>query len=150
MRRTTLLASIWSTFLLVVVTFLFVRPVAPDTIYEGDVCYKCRRVVDDTRMAAETLDRQLPTKYRSPGCLAAYVAAHPAGVDTRMFVTDYVSGRLIAAERATFVSVLVNDRTGERDFRAYHSPVAAREAARMLGTGVVSWATVLERARARA
>lgn len=149
MRRTTLLASIWTTFLLVVLTFVFVRPVVPATIYEGDVCYKCRRVVDDARMAAETLDHQLPTKYRSPGCMAAYLATHP-GTETRMFVTDYVSGRLIAAERAFYVPVLVNDQTGERDFRAFHSADAAREAARTLGADVLTWRTVLEHARARA
>ena len=71
-------------------------------------------------MAAETLDRQLPAKYRSPGCMAAYLATHP-DADTRGFVTDYVSGRPINAERAFYVPVLVNDKTGERDFRAFHS-----------------------------
>ncbi len=149
MKRTTMLASIWTTFLLAVLTFIFVRPVSPDTIYEGDVCFKCRRAIDDARMAAETLDRQLPTKYRSPGCMAAYLATHH-DADTRGFVTDYVSGRLINAERAFYVPVLVNDKTGERDFRAFHSPDAAREAARELKSDVLNWKALLERARARA
>ena len=135
MRRTTIVASVWSAFILVVLTFVGVRPVSPDTIYEGDVCFKCRRAIDDTRLAAETLDRQLPTKYRTP--------------DTRFFVTDYVSGRLVGVDRAFFVPVLVNDRTGERDYRAYHSREAATAAAGELGVGVVSWTTVVERARAR-
>ncbi len=148
MKRTTILATTWTAFLLAVLTFIFVRPVSPDTIYEGDVCYKCRRAIDDARMAAETLDRQLPTKYRSPGCMVAYLAAHP-DADTRGFVTDYVSGRLIRAERAFYVSILVNDKTGERDYRAYYSPDAAREAARETGADVITWQTLLERARAR-
>jgi len=149
MKRTTILTTVWTAFLLAVLTFIFVRPVSPDTIYEGDVCFKCRRAIDDARMAAETLDRHLPTKYRSPGCMAAYLATHPAA-DTRGFVTDYVSGRLINAERAFYVSILVNDKTGERDYRAYHSPDAAREAAQALNASVLSWKELLERARAKA
>ena len=148
MRRTTIVASVWSAFILVVLTFVGVRPVSPDTIYEGDVCFKCRRAIDDTRLAAETLDRQLPTKYRTPGCMAAYVATDPSA-DTRFFVTDYLSGGLVGVDRAFFVPVLVNDRTGERDYRAYHSREAATAAAGELGVGVVSWTTVVERARAR-
>ena len=58
------------------------------------------------------------------------------------------SGGLIAAERAYFVPVLINDRTGERDFRAYYSRGMADIAAQVLGVRVVSWDTIVARAKA--
>jgi hypothetical protein len=61
-----------------------------------------------------------------------------------------VSGGLIEAEHAFFIPVLVNDRTGERDYRAYYSRGMADIAAQVLGVQVVRWNTVIERAKARA
>lgn len=149
MRRTTLLATAWTAFIFAVYLLISVLPARPATIYDGDVCFKCRRLIDDARLAAESLDRSLPTKYRTPSCLAAYVAQHPSP-DARYFVTDFVSGGLFEADRAYFVPVLVNDRTGERDYRAYHSQRLADAAARELGVQTVRWPDLIANARAKA
>jgi hypothetical protein len=131
-----------------VYAFVGIGQARPEAIYKGEVCFKCRRVIKDARLAAESLGPTLPTKYRTPGCMAAYAATHPT-TDTRYYVTDYVSGALIDATRAFFVPVLINDRTGEHDYRAYHSRGLADKAAAELGAGVVGWDTIVTRARAK-
>lgn len=147
MRRTVLTATTWTAFIFAVYVFLGFRPAPPDTIAEGEICFRCRRVITDARLAAEMLDRNLPTKYKTSGCMARYVAAH-SGTGARYFVTDYISGGLIEAERAWFVPVLINDRTGERDYRAFVSRGSAESMARHLGTTAIRWETVVERAEA--
>jgi hypothetical protein len=147
MRRTFTTAVVWSAFIFAIYLFLGFRPVRPDSIGEGEICFKCRRTIVDARLAAEILDRRLPTKYRTAGCMAAYVAAHP-GTDSRYFVTDFASGALIPAERAFFVPVIVNDRTRERDYRAYYSRAMAATAATALGVDVLRWTALVERAAA--
>jgi len=149
MRRTLLTGTGWTAFIFAVYVFLGFRPAPPQTIGEGEVCFKCRRVITEAKLAAEIMDRNLPTKYKTPGCMAAYVAAHPSR-NSRYYVTDFVSGGLIEVERAYFVPVLVNDRTGERDFRAYYSHGMAEIAAQVLGVQIVRWNAVLDRAKARA
>jgi hypothetical protein len=81
--------------------------------------------------------------------MATYVAAHPSG-SSRYYVTDFVSGGLIEAEHAFFVPVVINDKTNERDFRAYLSRGMADIAAQVLGVDVVRWNAVIEHAKARA
>lgn len=149
MRRTLLTATAWTAFIFAVYVFLGFRPAPPQTIGEGEVCYKCRKVIADHKLAAEIMDRNLPTKYKTTGCMAAYVATHPSD-RSRYYVTDFVSGGLIEAERAYFVPVLVNDRTGQRDYRAYYSRGMADIAAQVLGERILRWDDVLERAKARA
>ena len=149
MRRTLLTATGWTAFIFAVYVFLGFRPVPPQTIGEGEVCFKCRRVITDARLAAETMDRNLPTKYKTAGCMAAYAASHPGG-GSKHYVTDFASGGLIEAERAFFVPVVINDTTNERDYRAYYSHGMANIAAQVLGVGVLRWDGVVERARSRA
>jgi hypothetical protein len=146
MRRTLIIASGWFAFLAVVYVVLGVRPLLPDSIGAGEICYRCKRVIADARLAAETMDGNLPTKYRTVGCMATYVAAHPYS-GSRHYVTDYASGALIDADRAYFVSALINDTTGEHDYRAYLSRVSAQEVALVLGTDVIRWSAVIARAR---
>jgi len=149
MRRTLLTGTGWTAFIFAVYMFLGFRPAPPQTIGEGETCFACRKTIVDHKLAAEIMDRNLPTKYRTPGCMAAYAAQHPSD-DSRYYVTDFVSGGLIEAEHAYFVPVLVNDRTGERDYRAYYSRGMADIAAQVMGVQVVRWDTVLGRARAKA
>ena len=149
MRRTVLTAAGWSAFIFAIYVFLGFRPAPPQTIAEGETCFKCRRTIVEHKLAAEIMDRNLPTKYRSPGCMAAYAAQHPSK-DSRYYVTDFVSGGLIEAERAFFVPVLVNDKTGERDYRAYYSHGMADIAAQTLNSKIIRWDALLERARSRA
>jgi len=149
MRRTLITASGWTAFILAVYVFLGFRPAAPETIGEGEVCFRCRRVIANARLAAEIMDRQLPTKYRTAGCMAAYVAAHRSD-DSTYYVTDFASGALIDAERAFFVPVVINDTTDERDYRAYLSRGMADIAAQVLGVHVVRWNAVVEHAASKA
>jgi hypothetical protein len=149
MRRTLLTAMGWTAFIFAIYVVLGFRPVPPQTIGEGEVCFKCRRVITNARLAAETMDRSLPTKYKTAGCMAAYVASHPAS-GSRYYVTDFASGGLIEAEHAFFVPVVINDTTNERDYRAYYSHAVANIAAQVLGAGVLRWEEVVERARSRA
>ncbi|HUR35272.1 MAG TPA: hypothetical protein VM032_15820 [Vicinamibacterales bacterium] len=149
MRRTLLTATGWTAFIFSIYVFLGFRPAPPQSIGEGEVCYRCRHVITESRLAAEIMDRNLPTKYRTAGCMAAYAALHP-GAGSRYYVTDFASGGLVDARHAFFVPVLVNDRTGERDFRAYHSRGMADIAAQVLGERVLRWEDLLVRARARA
>jgi hypothetical protein len=145
MRRTIATATGWTAFIFAVYLFLGFRPAPPQTIGEGEICFRCRGVIANSRVAAEMMDRNLPTKYKTAGCLARYVKAHPAD-NQRYFVTDYVSGGLIDAGRAWFVPVLLNDRTGHRDYKAFLSRQRAESLAASLGETAVRWETVLERA----
>lgn len=147
MRRTFITAAGWTAFIFAVYVLLGFRPAPPQTIGEGEICFKCRHVITNARLAAEIMDDGLPTKYRTPGCMAAYAAAHPSS-ESRYFVTDFVTGGLIEARRAFFVPVVVNDKTGERDYRAYYSHGLADAAAQLLGVGVVDWQTIVGRAKA--
>src|SRR5689334_8152895 len=111
MRRTLVTASTWTAFIFAIYVFLGFRAAPPDTIGEGEVCYRFHRVITNARLAAEMMDRNLPTKYKTPGCMARYVAAHP-NTGSRYYVTDFSSGGLIDAEHAFFVPVVINDKTG--------------------------------------
>jgi hypothetical protein len=145
MRRAFTAGVAWGGFILTVFTIISCRTVAPESIAAGETCFRCRHVIVDARLAAEMLNDNLPTKYRSPRCLARYIKAHP-GEDMQIWVTDYATGAMIDPAHAWFVPVLVNDTTGERDFRAYELRSVADRTAQALGTGAVRWSTVLDRA----
>jgi hypothetical protein len=149
MRRTLITATAWTGFIFAIYVFLGFRPAPPQTIAQGEICYRCHRVIVNARLGAEIMDRNLPTKYKTAGCMATYVAAHPSDV-SRYYVTDFVSGGLIEAEHAFFVPVVINEKTNERDFRAYLSRGMADIAAQVLGVEVVRWNALIERAKARA
>ena len=146
MRRTLITATGWTGFIFAIYVFLGFRAAPPQTIGEGEVCYRCHRVIANARLAAEIMDRNLPTKYKTAGCMAAYVATHPSDA-SRYYVTDFVSGGLIEAGHAFFVPVVVNDKTNDRDYRAYLSRGMAEIAAQVLGVEVIRWNAVVERAR---
>ncbi len=147
MRRTLVTASGWTVFIFAVYALLGLRPVPPQTIGEGEICFKCRRVITNAKLAAEIVDGGLPTKYKSAGCMAAYVAQHPSS-DSRYYVADFPSGGLIEVKHAYFVPVVVNDKTGERGYRAYYSRGMAEIAAQILRVPVVDWQTIVARAKA--
>lgn len=119
--------------------------VAPVKIEAGDVCFRCRRVISDSRMAAETIDRSLVSKFKSPYCLAKYVAQHPDDKSV-VFVTDYKTGKMISPDRARFVPI-VNRDNGERDYVAYSDRAVADSEAFAKGTRAVAWADVLNDGR---
>src|SRR5689334_21067722 len=91
---------------------------APVKVNAGDQCFRCRRSIIDERLAAETIDANgFVSKFRAPGCMAKYLVAHPNETGI-VFVTDYVTGRMISPDAAFFVPVLLDRNTGEREYRA--------------------------------
>ena len=116
----------------------------PVKIAQGDQCFRCRRAITDTHLAAETLGRSgLVSKFKAPGCLATYLAKNPPG-DDAIFVTDYTTGKMIAPERARYVPIVINRDTGERDFRAYLDSREADAAALEYQTTTTNWQAVLD------
>ena len=104
-------------------------------------CIHCRAT------ATELMDgNRMATKFRAPGCMAKYLAAHPEENGT-IFVTDYATGKWIRPEHAMFVPVVLNRDTGESDYRAFFNKSDAEAAATALRAVPVDWATVMERAR---
>src|ERR1051326_6125583 len=66
----------------------------PVKIAAGDQCFRGRRIISDTRLAAESLGGSgLVSKFKAPGCMATYLAMNPPGNDA-LFVTDYATGRM--------------------------------------------------------
>ena len=121
----------------------------PVKIAAGDQCFRCRRIIADTRLAAETLGGSgLVSKFKAPGCMATYLAKNPPGKDA-LFVTDYTTGKMIPPERARFVELTVNRDTGERDFRAYLDSREADAAAMELHSTTTGWQGVLDFGRAQ-
>ena len=121
--------------------------VAPVKVSAGDQCFRCRRSIMDERLAGETIDANgFVSKFRAPGCMAKYFAAHPNETGTA-FVTDYATGKMISPDTALFVPVVLDRNTGEREYRAYRLRPDANVAAGELGAAPVDWKTVLEKAR---
>lgn len=121
--------------------------VEPVTVNVGDTCYQCRNAILEPRLAGEMVDPNgLAYKFGKPGCLAKYVAEHPDDKAT-LFVTDFVTGHMIYAERASYVPVIVDTDTMERDYRAYLSLEEARAFAGTEKATVLDWKTVVEKAR---
>jgi hypothetical protein len=121
--------------------------IAPVKINAGDQCFRCRRTISDTRMAAETIQGGFVSKYRAAGCMAKYIVAHPDEQTGTMFVTDFAKGTMINPATAFFVPVTVDSRSGETDYQAYSVKADADAAAADLKTAAVDWATVLDKAR---
>ena len=120
--------------------------IAPVKINAGDQCFRCRRIIADTRLATEQIQGGLTSKYRAPGCMAKYLVAHPDEGGT-LFVTDYATGKMIRPAEAIFVPALLDSLTGESDYRAYKDSADASAPARELATTLGDWQTVLDRVR---
>ena len=117
---------------------LSVRPVKINT---GEQCFRCQRPIADTRLAAEQITGFVE-KFRTPGCMAKHLAKNPGDLGPA-FVTDFTTGRLIAANAAFFVPVILDDVTGARDYRAYALEADARAAAEVMQAAPVDWPTVV-------
>ena len=121
-----------------------VRPIA---IHDGDQCFRCRRPIVERATAAELMDgNRFASKFRAPGCMAKYLADHPAETGTT-FVTDYATGKWISPDRAWFVPVVVNRNTGASDYHAFVNKADADAAAAEAHAAAVDWKTVIDKAR---
>ena len=102
--------------------------VAPVKLQSGDTCYRCHRTINDTKLAAEMLDRSdaIATSYpfRTVGCMAKYLKANAPSKFTTIYVTDYRTGRMIQARSAWFVAtelISPDGKTVEQDYVAFGS-----------------------------
>src|ERR1041384_3762028 len=120
--------------------------VAPVKVESGEVCFRCRRVIADSRLAAETIDRSLVSTFKTSGCVAKYLAQHPADASF-VFVTDFKTGKLVTPSNALFVPTFNRDN-GEKDYIAYADRAAADSEAFSRGTRAVTWTSVVDEARA--
>lgn len=88
-------------------------------IRAGDICAGCGKQINDVRFAAEAITTQGEVmRFRTPKCLATYVRRHPEAVASK-FVTDYVSGRFIRPESATYVRTVLDENTREAAHAAF-------------------------------
>jgi len=129
---------------LAVVSCSSVMPVRVDA---GDVCYRCRRAIVESRLAGEVIAGTFVEKFRAPGCMAKYLKAHPEEQTAAVFVTDYTTGKMIPPRDAVFLPVVLDRNTGERDYRAYKTRAAADAASLETHTTPVAWHEVLEAAQ---
>lgn len=115
--------------------------ITPLPIRTGEACFRCKRPIVDTRLAAQTIGGGLASNFRGPGCLAKYLADHPDEKNV-VFVTDFASGKMLLAESAFFVPT-VDTNNGERDYMAFRDRTAANTEATSRKTAPVTWADVL-------
>jgi hypothetical protein len=120
------------------------RPVAITT---SDVCESCKRVITNTKVAAEIVKPNgLAQKFRTVTCMVRYINQHPA--EGGVFVTDYQSGRFLSPRSAVFVKAEIDDSTRESNYLAFRDVATAVEFARKRGTSPVDWASVLRQTAA--
>ncbi len=116
----------------------------PTSVVLGERCERCKRPVDNLDLAAEQVSPNgWASKFRTVHCMATWIGQQAAAVPGQYFVTDVQKHKLVRAERAYFVRVLVNDRTMERDFLAFSDRAAADKAAQTNNSAVVTWNDVL-------
>ena len=106
-------------------TVLACSSVQPAKIEAGDRCLRCRRPIQDLRLAAEVIDTMnAPFPFRTAGCMAKYIKANSGTQFTAMFVTDFKTGRMIPASDAWFVPTEIpapDGRSSEADYYAFGS-----------------------------
>lgn len=122
--------------------------VKPVQVSAGDTCYRCRRVILETRLAGEMVDPNgLAYKFRAPGCMAKYIVEHPTEKGV-VFVTDFATGHMIDPARATFVPFIIEENTMERDYRAFLNKEDAEAFAKQVKAVTMDWTAVLEKSKA--
>lgn len=121
---------------------------SPVPIAAGDVCTRCHRTIRDTRLAGEIVDNGgRAWKFRSAGCMAAYVAQKNPDV-AAIYVTDFQNGRLVKANAAVFVETTIGEGLQkEQVYVAYSSSGAAREAAAAQKTTPMEWEQLVAASR---
>jgi hypothetical protein len=125
--------------------------IKPAPIQVGDLCLRCRRPIGDLRLAGEVIDKlRAPHPFRTAGCMAKYVKAHPDEQFAAVFVTDRESGRMLEAEDAWFVPTVLTTADGKKkepDYYAFRSRTDA-ERFRTERQPLLRWAQVVAEAPA--
>lgn len=115
----------------------------------GEACERCRRPIVEERLAAEHIGGNgFAVKFRTIHCMSTWLGQHPTRAQEGfLYVANYARGGWVRADRASFVRVIVNPNTMERDFIAFADPQLAADAARENSSVVVGWDDVLELGR---
>jgi nitrous oxide reductase accessory protein NosL len=117
----------------------------PVPIKAGDVCFHCRQMIIDTKMATEVIGQtQHAFKFSSVGCLTEYLRDRPNENPRAIFVTDYPRGKMIAANGAKYVKFKVDQRTNAMDYAAFSETDDAQQFAAQHNSTVVPWGDVMK------
>ena len=112
-------------------TLVACSSVQPAKVELGERCLRCRRPIQDLRLAGEVIDSmRAPFPFRTAGCLAKYVKANSGTQFAAIFVTDYSTGRMFPASDAWFVPVTIpsdDNKAGEPDYYAFRTRTAAQQ-----------------------
>ena len=120
----------------------------PANVVAGEPCWRCRQPIKDARIAGELVaSNGLRLKFRTPHCMATWVAQQKADPEGTFYVTDYSTGKWIRAESAHFVSTIVDQTTMARDFVAFADEETAATTARAKQERVEAWPDVLAKGR---
>ena len=122
--------------------------VQPLKIDAGDRCFLCGRTIEEPRLAGEIVDEgSHALKFRTPGCMAKYVADHAEHQWRGVWVTDYKTGRFVEAADASFARITIDPNTNERDYAAFASAEDAAALASQEGTATTDWNAILQAAQ---
>jgi hypothetical protein len=118
----------------------------PLPIKAGETCFSCRQVIVEPKLAAEIIDANGHAyKFRTVECMAKYIASHPGEELAGVWVTDYNSGRFVAAGNATYVRGVIDEARMERNYFAFRSAPDAAKFAQDRASTAVDWAAVMRR-----
>ena len=120
----------------------------PVQIAAGDVCFRCRKMINEPRTAAEVIDKDgRAYKFRTVGCMAKFLKANSTQTFEGIFATDYSTGRLVKVTAVKFVPTMLGEgRERELDYVAYYTDEGAADAARRENTTPIQWDGVLSAA----
>jgi hypothetical protein len=119
--------------------------IQPAQISAGDVCFRCRRIINEPRVAAEVVDSDgRAFKFRTAGCMAKFLKANPSQEFAGIFATDYATGRLVKVTAVQFVPSMIGEgRDQAMDYVAYYAQEGAADAVRRANATPVTWEKVL-------
>ena len=123
-------------------------PPKPTNVALGEACWRCKRPINNDRIAAEQVGPNgLAAKFRTIHCMSTWLAQQPKAPEGWLYVANYERGGWIRANSASYVRVIVDRNTMERDFIAFADASRAAEAARTNNSTVVGWDAVLDLGR---
>jgi copper chaperone NosL len=112
-----------------------------EVAYGVDACEQCHMSVDDPALAAEWLEPGgTAHKFDQPGCLVAWLAAHPSASGIG-FVRDYAGGGWVRADSAVYV---LGGRKTDMGYgvTAFPARSAAEARAASVNGRTLDWATL--------
>ena len=124
--------------------------VRPQTIYAGDICTRCKRIILERHVAGELVPAGHgdPLKFRTIRCMLTYLQTAPDRAGD-VYVADYPTGKLVRATEAVYVPVQIDARTGlpnygvgDIDYLAFRSERDGDRIANDYGVTTMSWPAV--------